>query len=148
MNRYMIVCRLRWPAFLLLTGVIALLDQMDLLSWGRAWPLYLILFGVLALAERAALASQPNPPQQPDYPYAAGYPQPGYSNPGYPNPGYSNPGYSNPGYAPPAGNYPPQPAPAQPVATSTSIVPAHSDLEIQSSDAPREARKSWEEEER
>jgi len=37
MNRYFIVCRLRWPALLLLTGVIALLNQMDILSWGRAW---------------------------------------------------------------------------------------------------------------
>jgi hypothetical protein len=143
MNRYMIVCRLRWPAMLLLTGVIALLDQMDLMSWGRAWPLYLILFGVLALAERAALAAQPVPPQQPNYPYAAGYPEAGYANPPYSNPGNGNPGYA--GYPPQPGAYPPAaPAPVPPQATSTSIVPAHSDLEIQSSE--REPRKSWEEE--
>jgi hypothetical protein len=116
MNRYMIICRLRWPAFLLLTGIIALLSQAHLLSWGHAWPLYLILFGVLALAERATLASQP----QPDgYPYGAGY------QAGYPS-------------AYPAGSYSPQPgpyvgtAPVPPPAPSTSIVPSHDSLEIQS----------------
>jgi hypothetical protein len=134
MNRYMIVSRLRWPAILLLTGVIALFDEMHLLSWGRAWPLYLILFGVLALAERAALASQPVPPQLPIDPYAAGYANPGYANPGYVNQGYPTPGYT--GYPPQA----PPPPPAAPPA-STSIVPAATDLEIQ-------PRKSWEEEER
>jgi hypothetical protein len=140
MNRYLIISRLRWPAFLLLTGVIALLDQMDLLSWGRAWPLYLILFGVLALAERAALASQPPPPPQAGNPYA------GYQAPGY-GPGYGQ-GYPPQGYAPQPGVYTP-PTPSQPVAAaSTEIVPAHTDLEVQASDMAREPRKSWEEEER
>jgi len=69
MNRYLVISRLRWPAILLLTGVIALLDQANILSWGRAWPLYLILFGVLALAERASLATQPQPPIA-AYPYS------------------------------------------------------------------------------
>jgi len=133
MSRYMIVCRLRWPAVLLLTGVIALLDQMDppLLTWGRAWPLYLILFGVLALAERAALASEPQPPSA--YSYGSGYPAAGYA----------------PGYPPPAGAYAaPQasPEPVQPV--STGIVPAHTELDLQGNDSAREPRKSWEEEER
>jgi hypothetical protein len=127
-NRYFVVCRLRWPALLLLTGVIALLHQWDILRWGQAWPLYLILLGVLALAERAALASEPPP----GYPYATGYPA---------------------GYAPQAGPYTGAaagtgPAPA-PQPASTGIVPAHQGLEIQSSDdAAREPRKSWEEEER
>ena len=52
MNRYILIRRLRGPAFLLLVGVIALLNQMDILSWGHAWPLFLILAGVLLLAER------------------------------------------------------------------------------------------------
>src|SRR5450631_888921 len=63
MNRYMMISRLRWPALLLLTGIIALLNQAHILSWGHAWPLYLILLGVLALAERATLSSDP------PYPY-------------------------------------------------------------------------------
>lgn len=120
MNRYFIIHRLRWPALLLLTGVIALLDQAHVLSWGRAWPLYLILLGVLALAERATLAAQPPVPPV-DYSYGAGY-QPV-------------------SYAPPAA-YPPPPAPAAP--QTTGIVPAHDSAESLS----KEPRKSWEEEER
>jgi len=121
MNRYMIVCRLRWPAILLLTGVIALLDQANILSWGHAWPLYLILWGVLALAERAVLAAD-GPPPPAGYSYAQGYPA---------------------GYAPQPGAYAgAAPAPSAPA--STGIDPAHSDLDLRSDD--REPRKSWEEE--
>ena len=57
MSRYILLRRLRGPAFLLLVGVIALLNQAGILSWGHAWPLFLILAGVLLLAERAAFAS-------------------------------------------------------------------------------------------
>jgi hypothetical protein len=128
MSRYMIVCRLRWPALLLLTGVIALLNEMDILSWGRAWPLYLILLGVLALAERAALASEPLPPA---YPYAAGYQAAGYA----------------PGYPPQAAPYPGPVAPVEPQPpASTGIVPVHNDLEVRDDDPARAPRKSWEEE--
>jgi hypothetical protein len=89
MNQYMMIRRLRGPAFLLLVGVLALLNQADILSWGKSWPLYLILAGVLALAERAALAA------------GGGYPQAPYQGPyqgqpyGGPSAG-SGPG-SNPG---------------------------------------------------
>ena len=38
MNRYLMVSRLRWPALLLLTGVIALLVNFDKLEWSQAWP--------------------------------------------------------------------------------------------------------------
>jgi hypothetical protein len=124
MNRYFMICRLRWPAFLLLTGIIALLDQANILSWGRAWPLYLILWGVLALAERAMLASGQGQIPVVD-PYAAGYPAPGYAAPGYPAAGY----------APPAAPY--TPAPAAPVQSAeTGIVPAHgtSTLDLRNTD--------------
>jgi hypothetical protein len=61
------------PAFLLLVGVNALLNQAGILHWGQSWPFYLILIGVLKLAERAALAADgypqwPTPPQQPGWP--------------------------------------------------------------------------------
>ena len=81
-NRYLILRRLRGPALLLLTGVIALLDQLGILTWGHAWPLYLILLGVLALAERAATAAMPpyndpyGAPTNSPYP-PAGQPAPG-----------------------------------------------------------------------
>jgi hypothetical protein len=66
MSRYILIRRLRGPAFLLLLGVNALLAQAHILGWWESWPLYLILAGVLLLAERAALAAE----GYPMYPYA------------------------------------------------------------------------------
>jgi hypothetical protein len=56
MTSWLMIRRLRGPAFLLLLGITALLNQWDILSFGRSWPLYLILFGLMSLAERAALS--------------------------------------------------------------------------------------------
>jgi hypothetical protein len=97
MNRYMMIRRLRGPAFLLLLGVCALLHQLHLLSVWRAWPLFLILWGVMLLAERAAIHEADMPP--------------------YPPPGYPVAPQANP---PVAGA-----APAQ--TTETGIVPVHGD---------------------
>ena len=69
MSRYMMIRRLRGPAFLLLVGINALLAQADILGWSKSWPFYLILAGVIALAERAALAAA-GPIEQPPYPGA------------------------------------------------------------------------------
>jgi hypothetical protein len=124
MNRYLMVCRLRWPSLLILTGIIALLSRMDIMSWGHAWPLYLILLGVLSLAERAALAAEPVPP--------AGYPPYGYDPAGYAAPGAP--------YAPQPSA--PQSQPAQPA--STGIVPSNSELGLSANDS----RRSWDQEER
>jgi hypothetical protein len=105
MSRYILIRRLRGPAFLLLVGVIALLHQADVLSWGHAWPLFLILMGVLLLAERAALATEGYPP----YPGTPGGPyQAPYQGAPYPGTGQ----------------------PVAPATTGTSIVPApHDDYE-------------------
>jgi hypothetical protein len=107
MSRYILIRRLRGPAFLLLVGVIALLHQADVLSWGHAWPLFLILAGVLLLAERAALATEGYPPYpgQPGAPYQPPYPGAPYQGAPY------------------------QGEPAPPASTSTSIVPANDDYE-------------------
>jgi hypothetical protein len=112
MNRYMLIRRLRGPAFLLLVGINALLAQADIIGWGRSWPFYLILAGLLALAERAALAVDGDVPPPPPY---AGDPYTGQPIPGAPYPGgpYSAAPYSG------------GPA-AQPTAESTSIVRAQS----------------------
>ena len=56
MNRWLMLRRLRGPAFILLGGIMALLDQWHIIGWGRSWPLFLILAGLLSLAERAALS--------------------------------------------------------------------------------------------
>jgi hypothetical protein len=77
MNSYIMIRRLRGPAFLLLVGVLAWLNQADILSWGRSWPFFLILAGVLQLAERAALAAGGYPvAPPPGVPYS-GQPYPG-----------------------------------------------------------------------
>jgi hypothetical protein len=57
MNSWLIIRRMRGPAYLILFGVTALLNQWGVLSFGRSWPLYLILAGLIGLAERAALAA-------------------------------------------------------------------------------------------
>ena len=88
MSRYIMIRRLRGPAYLLLVGALALLNQADILSWGKSWPLFLIMAGVLALAERAALASEDGYPPSP-YPSQS---YPGQSYPGQPYPGQSYPG--------------------------------------------------------
>ena len=74
MNRWLLIRRLRGPAFLLMFGVTALLHEWNILSFGQSWPLYLVLAGVLALAERAAF-TQPDP-RQPRPPYPGTYPPP------------------------------------------------------------------------
>lgn len=85
MNRYALIHRLRGPAVLLLIGVLALFDQMGIITrfWGWFWPLLMITIGALMLAERAALASEDYYPPQP-YP---GSPYPGSPYPGAPYPG-------------------------------------------------------------
>ena len=80
MNSWLLIRRLRGPAFLILFGITALLSQWGILSFSRSWPLYLILAGVIGLAERAAILAAP--PVPPFYPGATAYPQgtPPYTN--------------------------------------------------------------------
>src|ERR1700728_28155 len=79
MNTWLVIRRLRAPAFLILLGITALLNQWGVISFSRSWPLYLILAGVLGLAERAAMAAAP-PIPPPVYPSAYA-PAPMYSQP-------------------------------------------------------------------
>jgi hypothetical protein len=69
MNTWLLIRRLRGPAFVIMAGITALLNQWGVLSFGRSWPLYLILAGLLGLAERAAIAAAP-PAVPPLYPGA------------------------------------------------------------------------------
>jgi hypothetical protein len=79
MSRYVLIRRLRGPAFLLLIGVVALLHQTGVVyhMWRLFWPLALILWGLLLLVERAALEMEGFPPGYSDTPYPGGpYAQP------------------------------------------------------------------------
>src|SRR5277367_2063791 len=73
MNSWLLIRRLRGPAFLILVGITALLNQWGVLSFGRSWPLYLILAGVIGLAERAALTVPQANPYMPS-PYSSSSP--------------------------------------------------------------------------
>jgi hypothetical protein len=72
MNRYILIRRMRWPAILMLLGVIALLHQLGAIEhfWHMFIPLLLILIGVFMLAERAILAAEGGFPPYPGAPYA------------------------------------------------------------------------------
>jgi hypothetical protein len=87
MNHYIMIRRLRGPAFLLLVGTLALLNQANILSWGKSWPFFLILAGVLVLAERLALTSARSYPPMP----GPGQPFPGQPYPGAPQPPVPDP---------------------------------------------------------
>jgi hypothetical protein len=110
MNRSFLISRLRWPLFLLLIGVIALLHQMHLLTWWHSWPLFLIFWGVMLLLERAAIKDEDLPPYQGSYTGA----YPGQYPGSYPG--------SYPGAATGVAGAPV----AAPVA-ETAIVPVHGD---------------------
>ncbi|MGD0736308.1 MAG: hypothetical protein ABR976_14240 [Terracidiphilus sp.] len=109
MSRYILIRRLRGPAFLLLIGVLALLHEWHWIHfWRFFWPLMLILWGSLLLAERAVLAAD------------GGYPPFPYDSPS----GTGVPPY--PGQPMPQGQ-PVSQAYAQP--TSGAIVPAVHDFD-------------------
>ena len=100
MNRYYMIRRLRWPAALLLAGVVSLLHKMDVLNsfWHWFIPLWLILLGILMLAERVALANEDG--YLPPYSCANPYPAQGNPYPGAPN---SGPVWTDAAGAPPTG---------------------------------------------
>ncbi len=54
MNRWYQLRRMRGAAYLILVGVLALLNQWHIMTWDQSWPMFLILAGLLSLAERAA----------------------------------------------------------------------------------------------
>ena len=87
MNSWLFIRRLRGPAFLILVGITALLNQWGVLTFSRSWPLYLILAGLIGLAERAVIMAAP--PVFPS-PYASPYPQAAQAPPHTNVPPYTN----------------------------------------------------------
>jgi len=53
MNRWYQIRRLRGAVILILIGVLALLNQWNILHWNTSWPLILIVLGLLMILERA-----------------------------------------------------------------------------------------------
>lgn len=54
MNRWYQIRRLRGAVYLIMFGVLALLNEWRILKWHESWPLFLIVAGLLMLAERSA----------------------------------------------------------------------------------------------
>lgn len=55
---------LRGAIWVILVGVLFLLDSAHILSWGRSWPLFIIVAGVMAVVQRttfSAVAAAPPP---------------------------------------------------------------------------------------
>ena len=115
MNRYLMIRRLRWPVLLLLTGVLALLQQMGVVRFWHMWPLYLICWGVLLLAERAAINEMD----------MQAFPGSGFGPMGVGPIGPIGPVGIDPMGAPVAPYAAQSPAPAPVPTVETEIVPAH-----------------------
>ncbi len=52
--RLRLVRALQSSVWVVLTGVLFLLDNLNILSWGRSWPLFIIVGGVMAFVQRGA----------------------------------------------------------------------------------------------
>ena len=64
--QYRLVSAVRGSAWLVLAGVLFLLDSFRVLFWDRSWPLFVILAGVMMLLRRVIVPA----PIYPPYPYA------------------------------------------------------------------------------
>jgi hypothetical protein len=51
--------------WVLLTGIIWLLDELHILTWGRSWPIYLIAAGVILVFKRTGFSGYPMYPPPP-----------------------------------------------------------------------------------
>ncbi len=70
MNRWYQIRRLRGAVILILIGVLALLNQWNILHWNTSWPLILIVLGLLMILERAVWTADVRARQE-EQPYAA-----------------------------------------------------------------------------
>ena len=71
--QYRVLSALRGSVWVILVGVLFLLDEFNILSWGRSWPLFIILAGVMALLQRS-MAPSTLPPAPGAYGYPGAYP--------------------------------------------------------------------------
>lgn len=66
MYRLRLFRAVRGSVWVILVGVLFLLDSFNILSWGRSWPLFIIVGGLMAFFERTAYSAA----VAPGYPYA------------------------------------------------------------------------------
>jgi hypothetical protein len=65
---------LRGSIWIMLVGVLFLLDTSHILRWSHSWPLFIIVAGVMAVLQRAVFNAAAAEPYA--YPYAAPPPPP------------------------------------------------------------------------
>lgn len=67
--RWRLAHALNGAAWMVLIGVIFLLEALHIMRWGSSWPLFLILAGVLMVVRHTLTSGYPpNPPYPPQYP--------------------------------------------------------------------------------
>ncbi len=66
--RLRLIRALQSSIWVILTGVLFLLDNLNILSWGRSWPLFIIVGGVMAFVQRSAYAAAAAQVNYPAYP--------------------------------------------------------------------------------
>jgi hypothetical protein len=74
---------LRGSVWIILIGILFLLDSFGILSWGRSWPVIIIVAGLMAIFQRTSYSAAMAAP----YPYP--YPTPPAAPPPPPDPGTS-----------------------------------------------------------
>jgi hypothetical protein len=82
--RYRLFCALRGSIWVLLIGILFLLDSFDILSWGHSWPVLIIAAGLMVILRRISY-----PPATAAYPYPNPYAVPP-TPPAPPPPGQEN----------------------------------------------------------
>jgi Domain of unknown function (DUF5668)/B-box zinc finger len=55
--QYRLFAALRGSIWVIITGVLFLLDSFDILSWSHSWPLYIIVAGLMAVFQRVSFNS-------------------------------------------------------------------------------------------
>ena len=63
--RYRLYCAIRSSIWVVLVGVLFLLDSFGILSWGHSWPLFLVAAGVIAIFRRVSYPGTAFPYQAP-----------------------------------------------------------------------------------
>lgn len=56
---------LRGAIWIILIGILFLLDSSHILSWGRSWPLFIIVAGIMAVVQRATFSAVAAAPPHP-----------------------------------------------------------------------------------
>jgi hypothetical protein len=55
--QYRLFAALRGSIWVIITGVLFLLDSFDILTWSHSWPLYIIVAGLMAVFQRVSFNS-------------------------------------------------------------------------------------------